>query len=183
MLRTCSTLIVVIAGTALTGCNDSMNAMGDRSNTPQEAVRFDQNGNKIYDPSVRNTRSEDMTRTWDGSGNRDEWNSGNGRWTSDQRNASNDSRYTQDDRQSMRSDRQFWEKWQDRDVTAVQASELPQPVLTTFQRQSGGAELMETGWANHDGRKCYCGKTRKDGVTYKMISDADGNLIAIKRID
>jgi hypothetical protein len=183
MIRTCSALIVVIAGTALTGCNDSMNAMGDRSGTPQEAVRFDQNGNKIYDPSVRNTRSEDMGRSWDGGSNRDEWNSGNGRWTNDRQASSNDSRYTQDDRRSMRSDQDFANKWRDQDVTIVQTSELPQPVLTTFQRQSGGAELTETGWANHDGRKCYCSKIRKDGVTYKMISDADGNLLAMKRID
>ena len=208
MIRTSTALIVLVVGTSLTGCNDSMSTMGDRNGMSQEAVRFDQNGNKMYDPSVRNTRSEDMgrgssdamARSWDGGTSRDAWNTGSnnrptndqrawndgsrqGNWSNDQRNNQNDNRYTQDDRRSMRNDEQVWQNWNDSNVTTVRQSELPGPVLTTFQRRANGTELMETGWATHDGKKCYCSKAKKDGVTYKMISDADGNLIAMKRID
>ncbi len=187
MLRTCTGMMIVIAGMTLGGCgNKWMNSWTDRSGESQEGVRFDANGNKIYDSSVRNTGTSnpgynangDMTRNWD---NRNT-NNANG-WSNDQRGSANDSRNMQDGRHGMWNDQKTWDSWNDRNVTSMQSSDLPQPVLATFQRQSGGAELMETGWANHDGKKCYCVKSRKDGAMYKMISDADGNLIAMKRID
>lgn len=185
MLRTCTGLMIVAAGMTLGGCgNQWMNSWTDRSGEPQEAVRFDANGNKMYDASVRNTGSGNYAYNANGdmARNRDGNNRGNA-WSNDQRNTSSDSRYTQDDRHAMRNDEKIWENWNDRNVTTMQTTDLPQPVLATFQRHCGGADLMGTGWANYEGKRCYCAKTRKDGMTYEMISDADGNLIGMKRID
>lgn len=214
------TLALVLVAGSMAGC---MN----RTDNMDCAVRFDQNGNKMCDETVRNTRSPDMhdgyrgqqgdqARSWDGGMRRDEWNTGhaassNTNWahepgtawrnnagdasdnawknnrtdksTWNNNNNSNSSNYSQDDRRAWRDDRNWQQKWDDKDVTMVQDSDLPSPVRSTFNRESGGAQMMQTGRVMHDGKTCYCTKVQKNGMTYKMVSDADGNLIAMKRVD
>ncbi len=157
LLRSITASFAVAGGMLVGGCGGSMNAMGDHNGNPSESIRFDLNGNKMYDPTVSNTRAEGTAMNQDGHA-----------WT---------------DRRDWHDQGRGDNNWTDRDVVMIRDTELPAPVRTTFERESHGYVLADTGRNTWNGKTCYTTKYRKDGATYRLVSDADGNLLAMKRID
>ncbi len=171
-----------------------MNSSSDRDIASGEAVRFDQNGEKIYDSSVRNTRSEDMGGSRSYSRDRDDTYSRTYMHDRDDTN----SRANMRDRDDMNSRSNMRDRddhrmgqgrdsgdmmWNDHGMTMVREADLPQPARSAFMREANGNAITETGWTTTNGKTCYCAKTTKNGVTYKMMSDADGNMLGTKRME
>jgi len=67
--------------------------------------------------------------------------------------------------------------------TMIRESDLPATVRSSFQRLSQDNALTETGRTTWNGKTGYCAKTTINGMTYKMATDAEGNLLWMKRAD
>ena len=78
--------------------------------------------------------------------------------------------------------------WYDRPVTyagttSVTEADLPAPVQTSFQQYGKGNALADTKKMTHNGQTCYVTKTSMNGMNYKIITDENGNLLVMKRVD
>lgn len=183
-----SVLVVSLVCGACT--HDSRPIASNETYRGGEGVRFDANGNPMNDPSVsdhsrtgyadgdRNSRSSNRSTTDTSASSNAGWNTRNDRdantrtWRDGQANRMELTRASWGDR-----------TWNDSDVVMVNESAMPSPVRTSFSREGAGTTLSETGHGMWDGKQAYCAKFMKNGHPYKMITDADGNLLAMRRLD
>ena len=156
---------VALVALALAACNRSSDSMtSNGAYTGGEGIRFDQNGNKTYDPTIGN-----HSRAGYADGDR-------GGYPGNQYGNDRNSRESQ---RESRADH----PWNDRDVVMVSESELPAAARTCMFREAGGTTLSETGHGMWDGKPAYCCKMMKNGHPCRCITDADGNLITMRRLD
>lgn len=73
--------------------------------------------------------------------------------------------------------------WNDQEIVMINESEMPNNARTCLTRESGGSALSETGRGTWNGKPAYCAKVTRNGRSYKVVSDADGSLIAMRRLD
>lgn len=152
----------------------------------ENGVRVDANGNRMYDATAG-----DQSRSGYGDGNKS-WSSGsdqsassNGDWKNRNEREANGRTWRESHGSRTDSNRASWgdTTWNDPEVVMVNESDIPGAARAGLSREAGGSTLTETGRGMWDGKQAYCAKVMKNGRSYRVITDSDGNLIAMRRVD
>jgi len=91
------------------------------------------------------------------------------------------SMYWYDDRNTHTSLR--GDSWHDQQVVSMNESELPTAVKSGLTREADGATLSNTGRTTWNGQQAYTARMTKQGRTYQVITDANGDVLAMRRLD
>ena len=73
--------------------------------------------------------------------------------------------------------------WDNQSVRATAETDLPAAARTGLTREAGGSALAETSRGMWNGKPAYCAKVTRGSYSYKVITDEQGDLIAMHRID
>jgi hypothetical protein len=71
----------------------------------------------------------------------------------------------------------------DNDISSIPESDMPSGARTYFSREANGTMLSETGKAMWNGKQVYSARIMKNGHPYRVITEADGTLISMRRLD
>ncbi len=73
--------------------------------------------------------------------------------------------------------------WDNDSVTVTTEAEMPAAVRAGISREANGTALSETGRGTWNGKPAYCARITRGNFSYKVVTDENGDLIAMNRID